>query len=135
MIEEEKLVYALNGKLYQSTDKLVRQVAYSKIDNSIPFCSFLLLYVDWNSYDLYHTIITQKIKLGKLGKPLITLPMFENSPGVWELIDFETNITFIVTSDLYRKNSYKGVEIFLHNYKQESLVVLYDKIVKFFEGL
>lgn len=43
-----------------------------------------------------------------LGKPAAIIRAYESSPGLWLFDDTDTNITFLVWSDEYKKNPWKG---------------------------
>jgi hypothetical protein len=58
---------------------------------------------------LYHDpSLSQQLFIDKLGKPNITMPDLESNPGVWILQDEVSGISFIIFSDLYKKNHFKG---------------------------
>ena len=42
-----------------------------------------------------------------LGRPKVTMPQYESSPGLWQFDD-STGIKFLLWSDGHRKHSYKG---------------------------
>lgn len=43
-----------------------------------------------------------------IGKPNVIVRDFESSPGLWVLDDEETEITFLIWSDGYKKQPWKG---------------------------
>jgi hypothetical protein len=54
--------------------------------------------------------MTNKI-VGILGEPLVRVREYESSPGLWVLDDGDTGIVFLVWSDCYKKNAWKGTAI------------------------
>jgi hypothetical protein len=46
-----------------------------------------------------------------LGAPLVRVREYESSPGLWVLDDTESGITFLIWSDGYKKNPWKGTTV------------------------
>lgn len=58
---------------------------------------------EWPYRDIHSTMIAKV-----LGKPMLIMREYESSPGLWLLDDTDTGITFLVWSDGYKKNPWKG---------------------------
>lgn len=46
-----------------------------------------------------------------LGAPLAKVPEFESNPGLWVLDDAPSGIVFMIWSDVFKKNAWKGTAI------------------------
>ncbi len=46
--------------------------------------------------------------VAKLGKPNVRMVGYESTPGAWVFDDTETGIIWVIFSDCYKKNHYKG---------------------------
>lgn len=48
-----------------------------------------------------------------LGKPSVILRQYESSPGIWVFDDTDSGMAFIVCSDGYKKNPWKGTSYYV----------------------
>lgn len=71
-----------------------------------------------------------------LGKPLITMPEYESSPGLWIFTDKETGIEFFIWSDVHKKNAFKGtsIEVKIKPAQYDIFDKLFERFVKFLES-
>ncbi len=68
-----------------------------------------------------------------LGKPAVTMPTFEENPGIWVFDDEETGIRLYLISDSHRKNAFKGTafEASTGNCETPDLKAAFDRLLDY----
>lgn len=66
-----------------------------------------------------------------LGEPLVKMRKYESSPGLWIFDDTETNITFLIWSDGYKKKPWKGTsyEVIASDDKLNNVGLSFERLI------
>ena len=111
-----KLTEILGG-IKQRTGKITRKDAIElgkKSDTLINFCRNnnklqKIMSSTFEDPKLVHLFHSSNI-IKNLGQPLVTMPQYESSPGLWVFDDEPTGIVFLIWSDGHHKNPWKGTK-------------------------
>lgn len=128
------------SKIVQLTDKLTQRQAEdigSKSDTLTNLSS-----INKNLYEFFKEIytspeLTKLISSSKavkeLGDPLVKMRGYESTPGLWMFDDIETGTRFLIWSDGYKKNPWKGtsVEAIVNTEQIKTIDVSFKRLVKF----
>lgn len=124
--------------IVQRTGKFTRKEAISLGRNSTNVSNLI-----YNDEQLFKVWVPLTEKTGfrfyssdvvrRLGKPLVTLPPFESSPGIWVLDDEETGIIFLIWSDGWKKNPRKGTsyEVICNDDNKKFIAPAFQRMVEF----
>jgi len=96
------------NEIIKHSEKIKRKEAYQLAENAIRLDSLLMNHKIWRNFIDSELFWSSDDFIKKLGKPLATLPDFESNPGIWVFTDSLTSFTFLIYSDCYKKNYYKG---------------------------
>lgn len=139
MTPEDKLIHTLTGNLIQVTTKLTRKEAHSmaeysdSLQNIFPDETYNDIFYPYNDITLYAKL-RNALRLGKYGKPLLTMPDWESNPGLWLFKNPANDDTIMIWSDTHRKNAYKGTsfEVVL---PVKDINALYSKFIDMLKSL
>jgi len=129
----------LPGAVTQLSGKLTRKQAMELAHQSESLINLShtsknlskLLSKTLGSLDLDSIFWSSSRVVQKLGKPNVIMPEFESSPGLWVLDDELTGIRWMIWSDGYKKNPWKGTkfEVIVPKAKIDELAGAFHRLI------
>lgn len=107
----EKRKHTRKDVLSLGNSTRIDNLLHYNTNNKINFYSFMYI----------RDMIDYCVRSGYMGKPLIHMD-YESNPGVWILSDSDSDLKYIIYSDVHRKNAYKGTAIEIIGSTDEILV-------------